>query len=47
MNRNNLKELKERNPETKTYKAGIYGMTCTVDYEWIINEINEAYKELI
>ena len=43
----NLKVLKKKYPDTKTYKAGIYGMTCTVDYEWIIKEINEAYKELI
>ena len=44
---NKLNVLKEKYPHTKTYKTGIYGMTCTIDYEWIINEINDAYKELI
>ena len=44
---NKLNILKEKYPDTKTYKAGIYGMTCTVDYEWLINEITDAYKELI
>ena len=43
----NLKVLKKKYPEAKTHKAGIYGMTCTVDYYWIIKEINDTYKELI
>ena len=44
---NNLKDLKTKYPDAKTYNAGIYGMTCTIDYEWVIKEINGAYKELI
>jgi len=39
--------LCKNEPKTNTYKAGIYGMTCTVDYNFIKTHINDAYKELI
>ncbi len=32
--------------ETKTYKASMYGMTCTVDYDFIMKKIKDEYKNL-
>jgi len=34
-------------PKVKEYKAGIYGMVCTIDYTYLKKQINKAYKELI
>jgi len=42
-----INSLREKEPKTKTCKAGIYGMTCTIDYGYIKEQINKAYKELI
>jgi ubiquitin-conjugating enzyme E2 Z len=42
-----INSLREKEPKTSTYKAGIYAMTCTIDYGWIKEQINKAYKELI
>ena len=39
--------LLKKQPNAKEYKAGIYGMRCTIDYSYLKKEINKAYKELI
>jgi ubiquitin-conjugating enzyme E2 Z len=43
---NKIESLIKINPNPKEYRASIYSMTCTVDYEYIKNKIKKAYKLL-
>ena len=38
--------LIKENPKTKEYNAGIYSMSCTVDYKYIKKQLIDAFKEL-
>ena len=38
--------LIKENPKGKEYTAGIYSMSCTVDYKYIKKQIISAFKEL-
>lgn len=44
---NKIDSLIKINPNPKEYRASIYSMNCTVDYEYIKNKIKKAYKLLI
>lgn len=43
---NKIDSLIKINPNPKEYRASIYSMNCTVDYEYIKNKIKKAYKLL-
>ena len=38
--------LIKENPKAKEYNAGIYSMSCTVDYKYIKKQLIDAFKEL-
>ncbi len=43
---NKIDTLIEKNPKPKEYRASIYSMNCTVDYEYIKNKLKKAYKTI-
>ena len=43
---NKIDSLLKKNPKPKEYRASIYSMNCTVDYDYIKNKIKKAYKSI-
>ena len=43
---NKIDSLIKKNPKAKEYRASIYNMNCTVDYEYIKNKVLKAYKTI-
>ena len=41
-----IDNLIKENPKAKEYNAGIYTMSCTIDYKYIKKQIINAFKEL-